>query len=114
MCWWALTGKIDEYSHAMSIAYTTIPFEQCDTDSQTVTSTGGTIAAIFTNLAFTKGRDILLQNRGAVDLLIGKTAATARWHILPDSIFSCSPKDLTKLAIKSSGASLVVDIFLVT
>jgi len=95
------------------IAYTTIPFEQCDSDSQTVDSTGGTIAALFTNLAFTSGRDILIQNRGAVNIYVGKTAATARWAIIPGGIMALSPRDLTKVAIKAASATATVDVFLI-
>jgi hypothetical protein len=96
----------------MSIGYTVMPFEQCDTDSQTVDATGGTIAALFTNLAFTKGREILIQNRGAVNVLVGKTTATAYWNILPGGIMSLSPKDLTKVAIKAASSTAAVDVFL--
>lgn len=89
------------------------PFEQCDTDSQTVDSTGGTVAALFTNLAFTTGRGIMIQNRGNANLLFGKSAAAARWVIAPGATLTVYPRDLAKVAIKSSGASVTVDCLLV-
>lgn len=89
------------------------PFENCDSDTQTVDATGGTLAVLFTNLAFTKGRGIMLQNRGSVNVLFGKTAATARWRILPGSILTVYPKDLAKVAIKAESDTASVDIFLV-
>jgi len=100
----------------MSIAYTTIPFVDCDSDSQSVDTTGGTFAAIFTNLVAFAGntcREIIVQNRGAANVLIGKTAATARYNILPGDMFSMSPKDLTKIAIKADTGSQTVDVFLI-
>ena len=97
----------------MSFLSTTIPFQQCDTDSQSVDSTGGTFAALFTNLSYTTGREVILQNRGAANLLFGATAASARYNILPGDSIAFSPKDLAKVAIKSSGAAVTVDIFLI-
>lgn len=88
------------------------PFEDCDTDSQSVDSTGASVAAIFTNLTITKQRGIMLQNRaGGANLLIGKSLATARWRVLPGAIFVAYPRDLAKMFIKSDGAALTVDIF---
>ena len=96
-----------------------IYFEQCDSDSQNVDTTGGTLAALFTNLSFVAGREVILRNRvpaagsNAANILIGKTAAAARFRILPGEAFSLRPRDLAKVAIKSDAGTQVVDVFLV-
>lgn len=97
----------------MSIASIDVPFDQCDADSQTVDATGGTIAALFTNLAFTKGRGITIQNRGGVNLLFGKSAAAARYAILPGASLTIYPKDLAKIAIKTASSTATVDVLLI-
>lgn len=97
----------------MSIIYTSVPFSQCDSDSQTVDATGGTIAALFTNLALTTCREILIQNRGSVNVLVGKTTAAARWAIIPGGIMAMSPRDLSAVSIKAASATATVDIFVV-
>lgn len=89
-----------------------VPFQNCDTDTLTLDATGGTLAALFTNLAFTKGRGVMLQNRGNVNVLLGKTAATARWRILPGSVMTIYPKNLADVAIKAESGTAAVDIFL--
>ena len=97
----------------MSIASIDIPFDQCDTDSQSVDSTGGTLAALFTNLAFTKGRGVTIQNRGGVNLLFGKSAAAARYVILPGASLTLYPSDLSKIAIKTASATATVDVLFI-
>lgn len=97
----------------MSFLSTTIPFDQCDSDTQNVTSTGGAISALFTNLSRTTCREIILQNRGTANLLIGNTLASATYNILPGDAFAISPKDLSKVFVKSAGATGAVDIFMI-
>ncbi len=88
------------------------PFIQCDTDTQTVNATGGTCAAIFTNLSRTTQREILLRNRGLKNVLVGKTVATARWPIEPGDVFRIAAKDLAKVALVTTGSdTTTVDIF---
>lgn len=87
------------------------PFLQSDSDTATVDSTGGTLAAIFTNLTRTTQREILLRNRGDGNMVIGKTAVAARWVIEPGDVMRLAVKDLSKLAIKASSGTETADIF---
>ena len=89
------------------------PFDQFDTDSQSVNTTGDTLSALFTNLAFTTGRGIMLQNRGTANVLLGKAVGTARWRILPGAVVTIYPKDLAKVAIKADSGTQTVDCLLV-
>jgi hypothetical protein len=86
------------------------PFLQFDTDSQTLNTTGGLCSAIFTNLTRTTQREILIRNRGSVNVLIGKTAAAARWPIEPGDVLRLAVKDLAKVAIKTASSTATVDI----
>ena len=97
----------------MNIGGVDTPFEQCDADTATVTTTGGTLAGVFTNLSYAKCREVVLQNRGNVNLLVGPTTGAAKWRVLPGSVFNCAPKELADVFIKAeSGAGIAVDIFI--
>lgn len=95
----------------MSIASIDIPFEQCDADSASVDSTGAAASALFTNLAGTKQRQILLRNDGMTNVLLGKSLAAARFPILPGDALLLAAKDLAKLFLKSASGSNTVVIF---
>ena len=87
-----------------------VPFLQFDTDSQTVDATGALCSALFTNLRITKQRDILIRNRGSVNVLIGDTLADARWPIEPGDALRLAAKDLSRVALKAASSTAIVDI----
>lgn len=95
----------------MSFLSVDIPFLQCDTDSATLDSTGDTLDQLFTNLGRPKQREILLRNRGEVNILIGRTLATARWPLEPGDVIRLSLKDLTEMAAKAASSTATFDIF---
>lgn len=94
----------------MVIGNADVPFEQFDVDSQTVDTTGGTLAALFTNLDHTKTRGIMIQNMGAVNLKLGKDTSGAKWTIVPGAVLTLYPKDLAKLFIKAASATCVTEV----
>lgn len=98
----------------MSISTINTPFDHIDADTAEVTTTGGTFAAVFTNLALTTGRGLLVQNRGTANVLLGKTAAAARYRLLPGAAVSIYPKDLAKIALKADSGTQTVDVLYVS
>lgn len=87
------------------------PFSSCDADDATINTAGGTLAAVFSDLTILKQREILLRNTGAVNLLIGKNSAGAKFPILPGEIISLAPKDLATVFIKAASATCTAAIF---
>jgi|TARA_Y100000310_G_scaffold84459_1_gene81308 hypothetical protein len=95
----------------MNIGGINTPFDDCDSDSQSIDTSGGTLAALFTNLTLTKCRGVSIQNRGSANVRIGSTAATARFNILPGATYTAYAKDLAKIAIIAASGTQTVDIF---
>jgi len=94
----------------MSIMSVNIPFVQLDADEQSVDVTGGTISALFTNLDFAKGRQIIIYNAGAANVLFGKNSAGAKFPIPPGSSLTVSPKDFARVFLKAASGTQTVDI----
>lgn len=92
------------------IGVTSVPFDQCDTDSITLDATGNTCDALFTNLTRTTQREILIRNRGEQNVLFGKSLADARWPIEPGDALRLAARDLAKIALKTASGSCAVDI----
>ena len=94
----------------MSIMSVNIPFTDSDCDEQSVDGTGGTIAALFTNLDFTICRQILIYNAGAANILYGKNSAGAKFPIPPGSSLTLALKDLAKGFLKAASGTQTVDV----
>lgn len=92
-----------------------VPFMDCDADTQNVDATGAALSAIFTNLARTNQRELVILNNGngasSDNVVIGKSLAAARWPIAPGSSFTVRPQDLARLFIKSSTGTQSVSVF---
>lgn len=95
----------------MNIGGIGTPFNSCDADNATVDTTGGTLAAVFSDLTISKQREILLRNTGAVNLLIGKNSSGAKFEILPGEIITLAAKDLASVYIKAASTTCTASIF---